>query len=574
MLFTSPFIVRSVATFFLALINIFANAQTPNWLWAKSAGGNFFDETAKMAVDSSGNIYIAGNFSSPFITFDNIVLSNADTNWSGKDIFITKYDPAGNVLWAVRAGGIGVENVSDITVDVYGNLIIVGSYSGQTSLIGTATLSNTSTYNDVFISKYGASGNFIWAKSAGGNENDESGGISTDTTGNIFISGHFSSATMTFGNLSITNATSNGTDRDIFVARYDSNGNAMWAKNFGAERSEYCNSVSTDANGNVYITGLFQSQLLFFGNSTLSLSNPILDVFVAKYDALGNELWAKTSEGPQSLASGIGYIATDVAGNTIITGSYSSTLIAFGVHTLTLHGTPANSVDVYVVKYDAAGNVLWAKGFGGNAQDYSADIVTDTGGNIYLTGFFRSSSIAFDNLGIQNTSTESDIFITKYNSSGNVIWVKSAGGDGSDAGRAICADKTGNIYVSGIFYSHTNSFGNTLLTNSDGIGNTADIFIAKLNGGYDVGLLRQNYPASVLIFPNPFSSQTILRTDPFLENATLVIENSLGQKVKQIDHISGRDIVLSKDDLCQGIYFIRIMQGGKVIVKEKIIISG
>ena len=140
-------------------------SQSPDWLWAQSAGGTSGDEGRSCATDASGNVIATGLFSSPTITFGTTVLTNA----GGNDMFIVKYDPSGNVLWAKSAGGTSGAGGNSCTTDASGNIIATGYFTSPTITFGTTVLTNANAgSSDIFIVKYDSGGNVLWAKSEGG----------------------------------------------------------------------------------------------------------------------------------------------------------------------------------------------------------------------------------------------------------------------------------------------------------------------------------------------------------------------------------------------------------------------
>jgi len=318
---------------------------------------------------------------------------------------------------------------------------------------------------------------WAWAKSAGGSNDDYGKSIATDAAGNVYITGSFASDSITFGNITLTNAYTIGCD--IFIVKYNPNGNVLWAQSAGGDWFDYGTSLAIDAVGNIYLTGVYSSTSINFGNYTFN--NPIpkaKNIFIVKYDPNGNVLWAQSADGS---GEGTG-IATDIANNIYITGYFSSSTITFGNITLTNEYT-VNS-DIFLVKYDSNGNVLWAKSAGGISSDNSNSITIDTSGNVYITGFFDSQNITFGTITLTKTNygSNGDVFITKYDPVGNVLWAKSAGGGiGSsshfdDEGKSITTDALGNVYITGDFY-YLITFGNITLTTNYSL--YADIFIAK-----------------------------------------------------------------------------------------------
>jgi len=435
-----------------------------NWAWwAKSAGGSIDDRGQSITTDVAGNTYITGSFTSPTITFGSTTL----TNTGSSDILIVKYDPNGNVLWAKSAGGQSDDISRSITTDASGNIYITGYFCSSALVFGNITLVTGG--RAIFIAKFDTNGNVLWAKSAGGSY-DCGNSIATDISGNVYITGDFTDQ-ITFGNITLNDSG----DGDIFIAKYDSEGNVIWAKSAGGGCIEYSDCITIDASGNIYITGCYSSRTITFGNITLI--NPIggSNIFIVKYDFEGNVLWAKNSEGTlNDYAIGI---AIDIVGNAYITGYFYSSTIVFGNTTLTNAGGNNESPDIFIVKYDPNGNMLWAKSAGGGGWDFGNYIAKDITGNVYITGNFDSQVITFDSVALANAGTGSDIFIVKYDPSGNVLWVKSAGGDhNNDKSNSVATDTSGNIYITGSFASPEINIGSTTLIN---VGNN-DIFIAKL----------------------------------------------------------------------------------------------
>ncbi len=295
---------------------------------------------------------------------------------------------------------------------------MTGYFGSATITFGTTTLTNADTGSgeDIFIVKYDASGNVLWAKSAGGTQHDQGRSVSTDKSGNVFMTGYFGSATVTFGTTTLTNAGNTGSTDDIFIVKYDASGNVQWAKSAGGTAGDWGNSVSVDAGGNVFMTGDFQSATITFGTTTLTNADttaPAADIFIMKYDAAGNVLWAKSAGGTSDDFGSS--VSTDAGGNVFMTGYFQSATITFGTTTLTNKDNSGNSGDIFIVKYDASGNVQWAKSAGGNSNDFGQSVSTDAGGNVFVAGYFQSATITFGTTTLTNAGF-SDIFIAKLSS--------------------------------------------------------------------------------------------------------------------------------------------------------------
>ncbi|HEX7413447.1 MAG TPA: T9SS type A sorting domain-containing protein [Bacteroidia bacterium] len=378
-----------------------------NVLWAKRAGGSVGDEGNAVCADATGNVFLTGYFQSPTITFGTYTLTNAGTN---PNIFIAKYDPNGNVLWAKHAGGTGDDEGISVSSDVAGNVFVTGWFFSPTITFGTYTLTNVDTV-DVFIVKYDANGNVLWAKSGGGHAQVEGGSVSTDAAGDVFLTGGFLGHTLTFDTYTLASAGS----ADVFIAKYDANGNVLWAKRAGGTGDEGGCSASTDVSGNVFITGQFQSSTLSFGTYTLTNIGTDENVFIAKYDANGNVLWAKSVGAPGAISGvgAIGYaVSADTIGNAYITGGFSSPTIIFDTYTLTAP-LPLGSTDpMFVVKYDANGNVLCASSLASGGDDQNG-VSADRFGNAYITGDFAVNPFILGSNTLTLTGGE-NIFVAKW----------------------------------------------------------------------------------------------------------------------------------------------------------------
>ena len=438
----------------LALCSVALFAQNVNWLLAKKAGGTDLDWGNAIAVDANGNSYITGVFYGS-ATFGTTTLTSSGYG----DIFVAKMDSNGNWLWAKKAGGTDYDYGNGIAVNTNGNSYITGFF-GENATFGTTTLTSSGYYDyDIFVAKLDSNGNWLWAKKAGGTSEDNGLSITFDANGNSYVTGYFESSA-TFGT---TTLTSNQYE-DIFVAKLDSNGNWLWAKQAGGINDDYGWSISVDDNGNSYVTGYFGSSATF-GTATLTSSGGS-DIFVAKMDSNGNWLWAKKAGGT---SEDKGYsIALDDNGNSYVTGVFYGSA-TFGTATLTSSG----NYDIFVAKLDSNGNWFWAKKAGGINDDYGWSISVDDNGNSYVTGVFYGSATFGTTTLI--SSGDADIFVAKLDSSGNWLWAKQAGGTNDDQSYSIAVDESRKGYVTGYFSGSAN-FGTTTLTSSG----SSDIFISKI----------------------------------------------------------------------------------------------
>ena len=267
----------------------------------------------------------------------------------------------------------------------------------------------------------------VWAKRAGGTSSDSGAGIALDGAGNSYVTGAFiGSATFGPGETNETTLTSAGDD-DIFVAKYDASGDLVWAKRAGGTGFDAGIGIAVDGSGNSYVTGFFQGSATFGPgetNETTMTSAGFIDIFVAKYDASGDLVWAKQAAGSRGATTDFGQgIAVDGAGNSYITGRFQGSA-AFGAgETNETTLTSAGISDIFVAKYDASGDLVWAKRAGGTSRDSGEGIAVDGSGHSYVTGYFEDSATFGPGETNETTLTgagDRDIFVAKKLSQNNI----------------------------------------------------------------------------------------------------------------------------------------------------------
>ena len=549
---------------FLSLIfqlgAIITVAQTPDWLWAKSAGGSTSDEPYAVATDASGNVYIAGYFWSSSITFGSFTLTNSGTAY---DLFLVKYDNAGNVLWAKSVGqGNGLDVAFSVTTDAAGSIYLAGYFTSSYLVFGADTITNSNAgASDLFLVKYNNTGNVLWAKSAGGNFDDEAYSVTAEAGGNILIAGGFYSSSLIFGSDTLTNSSA-GTD--MFLVKYDNAGSVLWAKSSGGSNNDEAYSVTADAGGNIVVAGYFISPTITFGSFTLTnVGANYRDMFLVKYDNAGSVVWAKRAGG--SSGEFANSLTSDAGGNIYVAGHFGSDTLIFGTDTL----TNAGNYDMFLAKYDNSGNVVWAKSAGGSPVDEAHSVTTDVGGNIYVTGYFNSSMIIFGSDTLLN-SVLSDMFLVKYDNAGNVIWAKSEGGNGLDEALAITTDASGNIYMTGRFSSNSLLFSSFTLMN---VGDY-DIFLAKLSSSI-IGIESIDNKKGIIVYPNPASGTFNLSLSYFQDSPVQIdMFNILGKRIyaEKINVNQNEQFIeINLGKLSAGIYIVQVKAGTEQFSKKLVI---
>jgi hypothetical protein len=526
------------------------SAQVPAWTWAASGGGSSADAGSAMATDGNGNTYVTGYFSSTSATFGTSVLSSA----GGYDMFIVKYDPSGNVAWARRAGGSSTDMGLGVGVDGNGNVYVTGSSASTILTFDTISLI-ISGGNGFFLARYDNSGNIVWARSTGGSSNKGTG-IAVDNGGNSYVTGLFTGS-ITFGP---TTLTSHG-DKDLFIVKYTNAGNVAWATNYGGSLADQGNCIALSSNGSVYLSGVYRSASITFGPATLTNTGNN-DLFLVRLDTAGAVSWCSTASGANSEFS-VG-MAADGSGNVYLTGWYSGANATFGSVTLTNHGS-VSSNDMFIAKYDAAGAVSWAYGFGGSGYDYGNGIVLDGAGNFYVTGIMATTFSVGATVLTSNGSW--DILLAKLDTSGSVIWATNAGSIGTDFGNAVALNNANGVCVTGSFQSTLISFGSTVLPNHG----SDDMFVARMAGG--LAGIRSIGQSELEFFPNPFSSRAVLYSGHFLQKATLTLVDMSGRRVLEMTGLSGQAILVQRGALKAGIYLACIREEDEILLTKKVIVT-
>ncbi|HIA11201.1 MAG TPA: T9SS type A sorting domain-containing protein [Flavobacteriales bacterium] len=384
--------------------------------------------------------------------------------------------------WAKSMGGSSFDSGVSITTDASGNVYTTGFFYATVDFDpGVGTLSLTPSGGaDIYIQKLDANGTLLWAKSMGGTGDDYGMSITTDALGNVYTTGNFRDTVDFDPGVGVLNLTSAGL-YDMFIQKLDPNGNLLWAKSLGGSGFDQGVSITTDALGNVYTTGDFDTIVDFDpGVGTLNLTSAgVSDIFIQKLDANGNLIWAKSMGGT---SEDFGHaITTDALGNVYTTGWFSA-IVDFDPGTGTLNLTTAGIYDIFIQKLDANGNLIWAKSMGGTGDDYGTSITVDALGNVYTTGYFETI-VDFDpGVGTLNLTSAgaSDIFIQKLDSNGNFLWANTMGGSSADQGISIIADASGNVYATGSFRDTVDFDPDTSTLNLISAG-ASDIFIQKLD---------------------------------------------------------------------------------------------
>ncbi len=453
--------------------------------WASSMGGANRDIGRSIIVDMDGNVYTTGGFNGT-ADFDPATLTVANlTSTGADDIFVSKLDIDGNFLWAKRMGGMNYDYGNSIITASDGAVYTTGYFQGTADfdpdILTTLNLTSTG-LADIFISKLDTDGNFVWAKKMGGAGDDYGYEIAVDEDGNVYVTGSFSGTASFNPGDDTAELVSAGGD-DIFVSKFDSLGNFVWARRMGGAGADVGNSVATDA-GSVYSTGYFAATADFDPGGSIAnlISSGDADIFISKLDSDGNFVWAKSMGGMDS-DNGTS-IVVDATHNIYTTGYFYDTADCDpGEDIVDL--TSAGGKDIFVSKLDGNGVFVWGKSMGGIGDDESYEVAVDLVGSIYTTGYFYGIADFDPGLDVHYLGSVggADIFISKLGSDGSFDWATHMGGPDGDVGYGIALDSGSGVYATGFFRGNAADFDpgeNVSYLNSAG---DLDVFISKFGEG-------------------------------------------------------------------------------------------
>ncbi len=398
-----------------------------------------------------------------------------------------------NLGGGTQGFGTGWDDASSITYDTQENIYVTGYFSSDSIRFGNIILYNQGAA-DMYIVKYDLGLAVQWAISVGGSGNEYGMGITADSSSNLVVVGNFESSSIVMGNDTLTNLSA-GTP-DMFIARIDVNGNFLWARREGTTNWDNCSSVDMNPwNGDIYVAGSYYLDDMMIGTDTFP-NRGGYDMILMKFDLVGNYIWARDAGGNfNDLGNGVCY---DNNGYAYVSGGFASDTLNFPGDTLInpMMGMP----DIFVVKYDQSGNYLWSRRAGSIDNDHSVSVDTD-GSQVYVVGHYHSSSFTFGSDTLVNQGM-GDVFILAYDSNGNPMWAKGAGGADHDFGYHVWVDNGSRIYFSGMFMSSSITFGtfthNNMMTGMEDLYLTMYDAFGFASGSLSGGGMGADYLSSLI----------------------------------------------------------------------------
>ena len=395
--------------------------------WAFALGGPVFEDDTAFSIGPDGYVYAAGNFSGT-VDFDPGTGVVQHSGQGGNDAFVAKYTAQGGLAWARVFGAGGNDYIKDLEFDAAGNIYLTGHSSSATLQIGSTTLINQGSY-DAILTKLDASGNFLWAHSVGSQGQDIAGDVTVSAAGDAYIVGSFrGTADFDPGEGMFVMTDAGGTGQgDAFVWKLDTNGNFQWARQLGNEHLDNGHRLDLGSDGHVYVAGTFRG--------TVDYGQP---------------------------------------GNPLVLTSSST-----------------DNADLFMVKLDeATGDAVWARHAAGPDHINAARLVADGAGSLYFAGGFIDTVTFGDGTPTLTSVGGTDTFLSKWNTDGNLLWAESVGGSGEDLVQTLALTPAGDPLVTFAFAGAADfdpGAGAAVLTSSGGLDGAA----LKLNADGTFGWVRQ-----------------------------------------------------------------------------------
>ena len=365
---------------------------TGNLAWILSISGNGNIAAPLIKVDNDGNVYLAGIFSSTLNVVGETLTSAGNYN-----TYAAKFDTNGNLLWLKHFSG-GDSRISSLAIDNENNLIMTGGFTGDFNIGNESFTTETNKWHN-YLTKFNSQGELQWINNNSGTERLSGSAVATDNNGNIFLTGYFTQS-VSFGNTDLTSLGST----DIFLVKYNSNGEAQWAKQAGSSYSsgnysDQVGGIAVDNSGNAYITGRYY-ETAYFDNFSLTATSHISSMYVAKYSSTGSVSWVKSiGDGASGTANSITINST---GNIQVVGDFHGNMTIGNTNIASIN----TNTTLYLATYSPTGSVVSAIQAGGS--DFSGVLPKEMVSNDRYT-FVTGSFYGAPEIGNANLETSEEI---------------------------------------------------------------------------------------------------------------------------------------------------------------------
>ena len=574
----------------LAILLLASNSYAQSsWIWGRGNTGGDMESWA-VATDPYGHEYVAGTSYATTVYFGADSIYDPLATFGNAILTLVKYDENGNLMWAK---GVNDNNSFpvNITTDSWGNVLLLGIFTNHIMIDTFNLYSNVMDSFQYFIVKLDTAGNVLWATTSGEFTNyspyftstsDDGdflswGGITTDLSGNVYVTGNFNSSSMVMGTDTLLNHDPSDTTNDVFVAMYNSSGSQVWATCFGGNNNDNVLSITVASTGNVFISGITSSPQIITGSDTLKNTIDVQIAFIAELSPTGTLLWGEDAGGVNgAFAAGL---QSDHSGNVFMVGGFGDAYIVFGTDTI-YRTYPAGVpyMETYLVKFNDTNHVIWHKTIGspscsifgysiaqGNAED-GAIWISSAWSNSNSFSFFINDSANIDGQKLYTPDSSTDpVLIAGYDWSGTVIGY-AALQSGSDDQTGIACDASNNVYLcadyavgSGYTYFHAGNDSFFAVVDY-GVGELQ--YIAKYGFNPAKVIPIENDGNRMAIYPNPANNELCINSSNIISSVS--IYDLPGREMYKNTYHSAF-IRLNIDYLNPGIYFIRI--NGDVVRK-------
>ena len=392
------------------------------------------------------------------------------------DLYLARYDEDFNLIWLKEIEGAGLTVANEMVI-IDEEILVLGQFSTSCSFNnGQKTLYTNGTDKDVFIAKYALNGDFKWAKSIAFNSANQFGmTMDADINNNVIVGGYYQDSITFEGEKFIS-------PYGMYFAKFDSAANFIWAKNIITNKKQTKLQTISAFNDGYYINGNFQGTATF-DIKEISNAGNFTDVFLYKTDFDGNGVWIRQTYGDYSVSTGT--ITDDEYGNIYYTGYYSGSQLEMDANSSSKYSTVLKSngsQEIFVLKYNKGGNIVWAKSYGTSGAEWARDLKYQND-FLYITGYLSDTLVFGNDTLFTNLSGDYDPFLGLIDREGNTLKAINIvdSDDGNDSGMEISSDSESNAYWGGYFKSSTLFIGDSTFNNSTG---KEHVFFAKYTPPY------------------------------------------------------------------------------------------
>lgn len=547
----------------ICLLCVSISAFSQSFLWGGRFGGSGEDVVKKMHVDAAGNSYVTGYFTDT-ADFD---ISSAEVNLTAVgmyDAFVQKTNAAGALDWAVSFGGSMFEYGTGITTDTDGNVYITGYFDETVDFdpgAGEFLLTSQGS-GDIFIVKLNSDGEFIWARSIGGPDYEESTSIGVDEIGNVYVLGYLYE-TMDFDPGPAEVLMGSQGLSDTFLLKLNSSGDFANVFTYGGDETDLALDLAVKSSSQIFISG-------FFGGTTDLDPRPAEEYLVSATEGFGGYTMqidntgtivqvATTAGGDVSVYA----VSADAQNNMYITGSFSGTVNfdpTSGNSDFTF--TSDEAYNAFILKVTADGSVAWARRVSSVKPVFAYDIVVGGDGMVYATGFFEgpadfNPAAADEFLLSKESPNPMDAYLLALDPDGLFVNAFQFGGVGFIDTHQLGIDAASNIYLSAQFETSVDINPLSEETETVVAMDFRDNYLIKMTLGA-LGIPEVD-AQNISLYPNPTSESLYLAGSENLEGKSYFIFNLLGQKIAE--GVLGLDQKVDVSTLQSGLYLLNFQDG-------------